>query len=97
MQRNVDLTQLPLTAAYKTVRLTSVHHNGIARPGDHLLFANCPCRLTLDDIDDFIVIVCMETNAAPRFTGAHQKKRDARRALLFPTNSYDIPTKGSMD
>jgi hypothetical protein len=53
--------------------------------------------LTLDDIDDFIVIVCMETNAAPRFTGAHQKKRDARRALLFPTNSYDIPTKGSMD
>ena len=42
VQVNVDLTQLPLTAVHKAVRLACVHHDGIAGCGDHLPVANRP-------------------------------------------------------
>jgi hypothetical protein len=75
------------------VRLTCVHHDRIARAGDHLLFADRPRGLTLDDVDDLIVVVFVETNAPPRFAGVHQEKRDARRTLLASHELMRHPDK----
>jgi hypothetical protein len=59
---NVDLTQLPLPAVHKSVRLTSVDNDGVACGGDYLRSVYGPCGLAFEDVDDLVVVVFVEAD-----------------------------------